>query len=83
MQDDILQACKIAVYGLHRFWKLHWKVIMFSVTIGIIAGIIVAKITQGNKKKSPWGWIIGGITVAGLLAYGVSKKKPPELESGK
>lgn len=73
---DVVQVCKIAIYGLRRFWQFHWKAIIISVTIGVVAGLIVAKIVQGKKKRgTPWGWIISGISVAGLIAYGLTRKE--------
>ena len=67
VEDDVLQVANIAVYGLRRFWLLHWKVILVTVSITIVAGIIVAKIMRGNERfnkynreavtnKTPWGW---------------------------
>lgn len=53
---NTLQVCVVAIYGkLKRFWKLHWKVITISVAIGIVAGIIVAKVIQGRRKPYKHG----------------------------
>ena len=90
VEDDVLQVANIAVYGLRRFWLLHWKVILVTVSITIVAGIIVAKIMRGNERlnkynreavtnKTPWGWIIGGISVCGLTIYALTRKDTKKI----
>ena len=50
-QMSDLQVCKVAIYGLKRFWKLHWKVIVISIIIGVTAGVIIMKMRVKNKKR--------------------------------